>query len=117
MRINLVLDSLNELLAIASKSREDALLCLGSAEFLLGFLEKTAEANGISDLNNVRKYLREIRTKFHLDAGLIQPEDATPHPRRHAEQALGILLMNTLFDQKPELLQNNLTHDGTLLHD
>ena len=106
MRIRLILDRLADILERANRSREDALECIGTAEFLL---------DGIGNMPGVRQYLRDIRNALYHAADLNGDEADLDRLMDFARRALSVLPMSSLLGQKPELLTNAITNDGRLL--
>lgn len=115
MRIPLVIEALKEIVDVAAQSRRDALLCLGSAEFLLQFLQRAAEVNGVHNLHGVRERIRDVQNDLYIRACLMRPDDTSPDPEHSALQALNTLARSTLLGENPKLLQNNLTNEGQIL--
>ena len=115
MRIRLILQRLADILERANRSREDALECIGTAEFLLDFIDKAAEVNGVGNMPGVREYLRDIRKALYHAAGLNDDDADLDRLMDFARRALSVLRMSALLGQKPELLTNAITNDGRLL--
>lgn len=115
MRVRLILERLADILERANRSREDALECLGTAEFLLDVVAKAAEANGIDNMPGVREYLCDIRKALYHAAGLNGEEADLDRLMDFARRALSVLPMSSLLGQKPELLTHAITNDGHLL--
>lgn len=116
MRIPLVIEALKELIREAAESPQQALYCLGSAEFLLQFLLRTAEINNIHNMIGVRERIRDIQTDLYVKARLIKPDDAPNDPELYAMRALSTLTWQTLLGENPELLQNDINSEGKILH-
>lgn len=115
MRVIYIVKRLQDLVSIAECSQDEALMALGSANYLLNFLLIAAERNNLNGISQVAHKINEYRTGLEYLAGLSQETDAVALPAHHARAAIGCLTSLSMFGQKPELLQRNLAPDGKIL--
>jgi|GEM_PF-5679690 hypothetical protein len=117
MRIPLILDRLRDILKYSQQSPEKALQYLGTAEFLLDFLLKTAVANKIGNITGVKEKIRDIQDALYISAGLLNETDGNSDPMHYARQALDVLSFKSLLGEKEELLRCRITNTHNLLHE
>lgn len=109
MRINSVLERLQDISKEACESQIKALALFASADMLLGWLEDRQKAHGLGGTFSER--YASIRGSMERLAGLSETFAQTDERIRLADairQDVTVLRMSTLFGQRPDLLEKDL---------